>query len=341
MATILDIAERLGVSKGTVSKALSGASDISETLRKTIVETAVEMGYTRLRRSKDPEKKVCIIIKNMDYTSPNHFGYDIVTGFRQMAEPAGLTVDIIPITDKIQKTASYDVYMLEHGYIGAFILGFSLNDPWMTDFKTSRTPAVLYDNYIKANPNTAYIGIDSDEGMDLAVSYLKRMGHKKIGYLSSALGSFYTQVRHKAFFLALKQNGLKAEPTQAGSSYHISECTGKHLPRLLHMGVSAIICSHDLLANAAMMQCQELGYHVPNDISIIGFDDLPLSSYTIPPLTTIRQNRTELGKCGYYALDSLLNQVYIGTILLHAQLMERESAGAFNSPDALSPQPLP
>lgn len=331
MATLLDIAEKLGVSKGTVSKALNGAPDISETLRKTILETAVEMGYTRIRRTKDPEKKVCIAIENIEYTNPSHFGYDIVMGFRQMAEPAGLTVDIVPINEKLQKAKPYDIFMLEQGYIGAFIMGLSLNDPWMKCLKSSYTPAVLYDNYIKANPHTAYVGVDNKEGMDLAVAYLKKLGHKKIGYLSGALGSFYTQMRHKAFFSALKQNGLKSESILAGSSYYMSECTRKHLPRLLNMGVTGIICSHDLLANSTMIQCQELGYHVPNDISIIGFDDLPLSSYTIPPLTTIRQNRPELGKCAYYALDSLLNQVSISTILLHTQLMERESTGAVHT----------
>lgn len=327
MATIQDIAEKLGVSKGTVSKAINGAPDISETLRKTILETAVEMGYTKLRRTKDVAKRLCIMIENMEYSHSSHFGYEIVTGFRQMAEPAGLHVDIVPLDEKLQKGTPYDIYMLEHDYIGAFILGLSLNDPWMKDLKTSRTPAVLYDNYIIANPTTAYVGIDNQEGMDLAVSYLKKMGHKKIGYLSGALGSFYTQMRHKAFFNSVKQNGLPFEAIMAGSSYHISECTGKHLPRLIQQGATAIICSHDLLANAAMVQCQELGYRVPDDLSIIGFDDLPLAAYTQPPLTTIRQNRIELGKCGYYALDSLLNQVSIGTILLHAQLIERSSTG--------------
>lgn len=327
MATIQDIAEKLGVSKGTISKALSGAPDISETLRKTVLETAVEMGYNRIRRTKDTAKKVCVIIENMDYTNSSHFGYDIVTGFRQMAEPAGLAVDLVTVDEETQKSTPYDVYMLENSYLGAFILGFSLSDPWMQDLKTSRTPAVLYDNYIKANPSTAYVGIDNEEGMDLAVSFLKKQGHRKIGYLSGALGSFYTQMRYRAFFNALHQNSLTAKPGQAGYSYHISECIGKHLTRLLDLGVTAIICSHDLLANAAMIQCQELGRHVPEDISIIGFDDLPLSAYTQPPLTTIRQNRLELGKCGYYALDSLLNQVSIGTILLHAQLLERDSVG--------------
>lgn len=325
MATLLDIANRLNVSKSTVSKALNDAPDISETLRKTILETAVEMGYTKMKRKKSESKKLCILIENMEYTQPNHFGYDMIMGFRQMAEPAGFTVELVPVTPKSQKQTPYDVFMLENDYVGAFLLGFSLSDPWMNDFKTSHTPAVLYDNYIKQNPHTAYVGVDNAEGMDLAVSFLKKNGHKKIGYLSNALGSFYTQMRHKAFFSALKQNGLKSAPTMAGASYYITECIEKHLVRLLDMGITGLICSHDLLANAAMIRCQELGLRIPEDISIIGFDDIPLSAYTIPPLTTIRQDRSQLGKCGYYALDSLMNQVAIGTVLLHAELIIRDS----------------
>ena len=197
----------------------------------------------------------------------------------------------------------------------------------MEDFKTSHTPTVLYDNYIPANPYIASIGIDNNEGMALAVSHLKKLGHRKIGYLSSALGAYIMQVRHKAFFHALKQNGLKADPDYAGASYYVTQCIEKHLPRLLNMGLTAIICSHDQIANAAMVQCQQLGYRVPGDISIIGFDDLPLCAYTSPPLTTIRQDRIELGKCGFYAIDSIMNKVSIGTIYLHAQLIERNSTG--------------
>ena len=297
MATLQDIADRLNISKGTVSKALNGAPDISETLQKTVLETAVEMGYTKIRRQKAAEKKLCILIENVDYKESHQFGYEILLGFRQLAEPAGYTVDIVDTTEKLQKSTPYDVFMLQNQYLGAFVVGFSLNDPWMKDFQTSRTPTVLYDNY------------------------------KKIGYLSSALGSHIMQVRHKAFFHALKQNGLKSDPTCAGSSYYITQCMEKHLPRLLDMGITGIICSYDLIANAAMIQCQQLGYKVPDEISIIGFDDLPICAYTSPPLTTIRQERIQLGKSAYYALDSLMNQVSIGTLLLHAKLIERGSTG--------------
>ena len=337
MATIQDIADKLGISKGTVSKALNGATDISETLQKNVLETAVELGYTKIRR---PEgvRRLCILIENMDYENPHDFGYEIILGFRQMAEPAGYSVDIIPVTEKLQKSYSYDTFMLKHDYLGSFILGFSLSDPWMKDFHTSHTATVLYDNYIMANPHIGYVGIDNGVGMELAVSHLKQKGHKKIGYLSHALGSHIMQVRHKAFFSALRQNGLKSDPTYAGSSYYITQCMEKHLPRLLNLGVTAIICSHDLIANAAMIQCQQMGYRIPDDISIIGFDDLPICAYTAPPLTTVRQERIQLGKSGYYALESLMNEVAIGTLLLHASLIVRNSTGPAKVPlDANTP----
>ena len=101
----------------------------------------------------------------------------------------------------------------------------------------------------------------------------------------------------------------------------------KALPRFLENGTTAIICNQDTLANAALIQCQQLGYQVPDDISIIGFDNLPIAAYTSPPLTTIRQDRTELGKSGFFALSSLLNGISISTFLLHAQLIERKSTG--------------
>lgn len=327
MVTIQDIADKLGISKGTVSKAINGAPDISETLQKQILETAVEMGYTKLRRSKGTARKLCILaqIDNIEYTQPHHFAYDIVMGFRQMAEPAGFDVDVIPVNDKTQRASSYEVFMLQNHYLGAFAIGFALNDPWMQDFQTSHTPVILYDNYIPANPATAYVGVDNNEGMELAVSHLKELGHKKIGYLSSALGSHIMQVRHKAFFNALRQCGLKAEPQQAGSSYYVSQCMERHLPRLLKLGVTALVCIHDQMANAAIIQCTELGYSVPKDISVIGFDDLAICPYTSPPLTTVRQNRTQLGKSGYYALNSLLNDIPISTLLLHSELIVRGS----------------
>ena len=272
------------------------------------------------------------LIENMAYTAPEDFGWDIIMGFRKMAEPAGARVEVVPLTVQTQKQIPYDQYMLSNGYAGAFFLGLTLNDPWMQDFRSSRTPAVLYDNHVRSNPYTAYLGIDNDEGMDLAVARLKALGHRKIGYLSGALGSYINQQRYSAFFQALRTYQMPDSPSLAGNSYYFSECLDVHLPRLLDLGVTAILCSSDLLAHTVLIRCHELGIDVPRQLSIVGFDDLPFCAHTAPPLTTIRQDRLQIGKSGYYALDSLLNGVPISSLLLHGQLILRGSTGPAPKP---------
>ncbi len=327
MTRIEDIAKKLDVSKSTVSKALNGAPDVSETLRKTVLETAVELGYSRSARKRGA-KQLCIFIENMAYISPNDFGHDIIIGFRKMAEPAGYVVAIEELDEQFQKHNSYDEYMLRRNYVGALFLGLSLSDEWLHQFRNSQTPAVLLDNYVKVNPNIAYIGVDNNEGMNLAVSHLKELGHRKIGYLSGSLGSYINQSRYSAFFHALRKYGLPDDASLGGNAYLFSDCLQKHLPRLLKQGVTAIMCSHDLLAHTVMLHCQEMGLRIPEDLSIIGFDDLPLCAYMQPPMTTIQQNRTEIGRSAYYALSSLMAGTPISTLLLHAKLITRNSTGA-------------
>lgn len=326
MATMDDIARHLGVTRGTVSKALSGAADVSGTMRKSVLEAAVELGYSRIPRT-GASRRVCIFIQNMDWEKPEDFGWEIVTGFRKLAEPAGYQVDIVPLTEPLQKASPYDEYMLLHGYQGALFLGLTLLDPWMKDFQTCSTPAVLYDSCVKSNPAVTQVGIDNDEGMDMAVTRLLELGHRKIGYLSSALGAYIYQARHASFFQALRKNGLPAQRELAGYGFRISECVEKHFPRLLARSCTAIICSHDLLAHMLLIHCQEQRISVPGQLSVIGFDDLPLCQYTMPPLSTIRQNRTELGKSAFYALSSQIERTPISTLLLHAELIERRSTG--------------
>lgn len=326
LATLDDIARELGVSKSTVSKALNGAEDVSRAMRQAVLEKAVELGYSRMfRRSIAP--RIAIFVMNMEYDKPEDFGYDMIVGFRKFAQPAGYQVDIVPLTQQLQESIRYDTYMVSHNYCGGLFLGLSLLDPWLKEFETCRTPAVLYDNHISGNPNVSQVGVDNAEGMFLAVDYLKSLGHTRIGYLSSALQAYIYQQRYHAFFQAMEKNGLPAEPESAGSEYHISNCLTQHLPRLLKMGCTAVICSHDLLAHSVMVHCTELGLRVPEDISILGFDDIPLCRYTTPPLTTIRQNRAALGKSAFQALSSQLSGVPLSTLLLHAELIPRASCG--------------
>lgn len=327
MATLDDIARNLGVSKSTVSKALSGAGDVSASMRKTVLEAAVELGYTRPQRGEEP-KRLAVFVTNMAYQKPEDFGYDIIVGFRKMAEPEGFQVSIIPMSHELEDSIPYDEYMMQGNYRGGLFLGLSLDYKWLREFETCKTPTVLYDNRVSGNPRVTYVGVDNDEAMHLSVGYLKELGHRKIGYLSSALGSYVYQQRYRAFFRALEENGLPHGEELAGVSLYASECVSRHIPRLIAAGCTAIVCSHDILAHSALVHCLDMGLQVPRDLSILGFDDLDMSRFTIPPLTTIRQDRTQVGRIAFVALASQLGDVTVSTTLLHAKLVERSSCGA-------------
>ena len=325
MATIKDIANRLGVSVSTVSKGLNGASDISEELRQMVLDTAVEMGYATKRSKKTENRKLCIFIENMNYESIDEFGYDIVLGFKQNAFRHNWDVDIVPITPTFQAEEKYDTYMLKNGYCGAFLVGFALHDEWMRQLEDTTMPTVLFDNFIANNPNVCYIGTDSYEGIGMAVNHLFKLGHRDIAFLNGSLYSMVSDQRQEAFESSMTELGLEIRPDLMARGYYVSDSAKYHVPGFLAAGATAIVCGNDLIAKGLMEECVQRGFRVPEDISVIGFDDISLAATYNPPLTTIRQERNELGKCAYVILNSLIHHISISKTLLRPKLIERES----------------
>ncbi|MDD6202925.1 MAG: LacI family DNA-binding transcriptional regulator [Lachnospiraceae bacterium] len=325
MATIKDIANRLGISVSAVSKGLNGASDISDELRQIVLDTAVEMGYSTKRSKKEEHRKLCIFIENMEYDTENQFGYDIVLGFKQNAFRHKWDVDLIPVTPSFQLSEKYDTFMLRNGYCGAFLIGFALHDEWMKQLEHTTMPTVLFDNYIKKNPNVCYIGSDNYEGIDLAVDHLYILGHRKIAFLNGSLHSMVSEQRQEAFYNSMQNHGLEVDEECTAFGYYVADSAKYHVPGFLSAGATAIICGNDLIASGVITECQLRGFRVPEDISVIGFDDLPFSSMLNPPLTTVRQERIELGKCGYVILNSLIHHIAISKTLIRPQLIKRES----------------
>ena len=325
MATIKDIANRLGVSVSTVSKGLNGASDISEELRQMVLDTAVEMGYATKRSKKTENRKLCIFIENMNYESIDEFGYDIVLGFKQNAFRHNWDVDIVPITPTFQAEEKYDTYMLKNGYCGAFLVGFALHDEWMRQLEDTTMPTVLFDNFIANNPNVCYIGTDSYEGIGMAVNHLFKLGHRDIAFLNGSLYSMVSDQRQEAFESSMTELGLEIRPDLMARGYYVSDSAKYHVPGFLAAGATAIVCGNDLIAKGVMEECVQRGFRVPEDISVIGFDDISLAATYNPPLTTIRQERNELGKCAYVILNSLIHHISISKTLLRPKLIERES----------------
>ena len=137
--------------------------------------------------------------------------------------------------------------------------------------------------------------------------------------------SYVYSKRAKCFQNAMANHQLPCPPEQMGTHQEEAICVAEHLPRLVALGCTAVVCSHDRLAHLVMEQSAGMGLKIPEDFSIVGFDDSPLCDATSPALTSIRQDRPLLGKSAYYALSSQMNQVHISTLLLHTELIQRDS----------------
>lgn len=325
MATIKDIASKLGVSISTVSKGLHGASDISEEMRQQVLDAAIALGYIAKDRKIAKRHKVCIMVENMDYANINQFGYELITGFRLMAQEQQFQVDIIPMDVYKQKLLSYDTYMKQNNYSGAFFLGFEMTDDYLKQLTHTTIPTVLFDNYVK-NKHVAYIGTDNNLGARQLAQYLYENGHRKIALLNGSANSYISNQRFEILRKEFQEFGLTIEDSLIGHCINfLPETIGACIPQFVKEKATAIVCASDIIAAAAINEVRCLGLRVPEDISITGFDDLPIAKFLSPPLTTIRQERFLLGKSAFTLLSQLIGNVAVSTVLYHSELIIRDS----------------
>lgn len=327
MVTIKDIADKLGIAPSTVSKGLNNANDISPDLRQLVIDTAIEMGYVSKKMKRESKKRLCVFVENMLYRDENDFGFDLILGFKQAAIRNNWNISIIEITPDFQKMEPYDRYMIKEGFHGGFLMGLALKDPWMEQLKSTTIPTVLLDNYVKNNPNVCYIGTDSYEGIDVAIDHLEELGHTRIALLNGSKDSMITTNRYEAYMTSMQNHDLPLQENLIAHGHYVEESAKYHCSTLIQNGATAIICGNDLLAVGVIKECQRLHIKVPEEVSVIGFDNLPIAEQINPGLTTINQDRIDLGKTAYAALFWLVEKVPISRSLLRPSLIVRGSTG--------------
>ena len=126
----------------------------------------------------------------------------------------------------------------------------------------------------------------------------------------------------------MEEQGLTPDKKLMEYGYYVPDCAKYHVPTFLENGATAILCASDLIASGVIAELTKRGLNVPEDISVMGFDDLPLASALTPPLTTIRQDRTDLGKSAFLLLDGLIHNVSVSKMLLRAKFIKRASTAA-------------
>ena len=214
--------------------------------------------------------------------------------------------------------------MLKHGFSGAFFVGALPEDDWAGQLSSTVFPTVLLGSCRLTNPYVCQISTDLFEAVDIGISHLVSLNHRKIAFLNDSGNpdTVWLQRAYDAgcFLHHLSRNRLYACTTP------FSTDVATYLQRFFRAGATAIMCGSDPLARTVIQKCTQIGLSIPEDISVIGFGGFTSSALAMPPLTTISPNWHALGKGGYYALSALFQKISVGKTLLRTELILRGSS---------------
>jgi LacI family transcriptional regulator len=193
--------------------------------------------------------------------------------------------------------------MIESRVDGVAILTFGMEDYLLENQRFRNLPLVFIDIGPKA-PRVSNIRVDYQEGIRQAVQHLAALRHQEIGFISGPRGLRSAMARRDAFEASVREIGLPVKPQFIVEGNHRLEGGRKGLRKLagLKQRPTALICSNDMTAIGVMREAFELGIKVPQDLSLVGFDDIRMAEFTIPPLTTIQMSQTELARLAFEAL---------------------------------------
>ena len=307
--TIKDIAKECGCAVGTVSRVLNGQDYVSVKMRANVLRVVNKYGFVLNKNAKDLKarrsKTIVIIIKGI----ANMLFYDILETLQRKIEklPYNSSVIIIDEYDNEAERA-WNVFY-EKKPLGFIFLGGN-PERFEEDFQRIKVPCVLITTKPKKTGLANLSSISTDEfqaSLNIA-QYLIKNGHTKIGLIGGDFESAETaKNRYEGFIKGIELSGLHFDFKKAYIIARYSmESGAEAVERLVKQfpEVTAVFCMSDVMAIGAVRRLCDLGYKVPNDISIVGFDGLPVADYYCPKITTIRQSTQELATRG---LETFIN----------------------------------
>lgn len=322
--TIKELAEKTHLSISTVSKALNNQKDVSEETRRLVLDAAKKFGY-KTKEQKQIERdhhRFVVIHSNMGIVGTNSVLYPVTKSFTTEAKKYNTEVILYDITDDYD--FDFNKFMKKGKYSGALILGVNSLHPVMKQLHDTKYPIVLHDNTI-VNDLIGNIGTDNITSLISTINYLHQNGHTKIAFVAGEKSSYVATERCTGYLMGLRFNDLTYNPNLVYWG-DFSKNTGiKAADFLDNKDFTAVVCSSDLIALGLMERFKELGYKIPEDISITGFDNFELSSDTNPKLTTIHQDFNKIGRDSYHLLTSLLLNKSPQRIILPGELIIRDS----------------
>ncbi len=294
--TIKDIARQAGVSVATVSRTLTGKEGMSAETRERILQISKSLNYYPNLRArglvaKKPDVLGIVIPRTSEFTFSNPFYAEVLKGIGKKARELGQY-----LLFSFQEEEGY-AQMFQHGLAaGIIVVANRIDDPRLQEAWKMKVPVVLIPGYPWKQQIPSVDG-DSFDGILKAVNYLAELGHRRIAFLNGPSNSKYSIQRLAGYRRGLTRNRLPFRKDWVYEFDAAQEGGYEGMGKFLSVAEvpTAVLVINDFSAMGALRAAREKGWRVPNDISIVGFGDVPFSSMTDPPLTTIREPFQEMG----------------------------------------------
>jgi len=301
MTTLMDVAERAGVSKSTVSNVIRGTTMVAEGTRLRVERAIAETGYhpNAIARSLKARTSSAIGIVVPDLTNP--FYAQLAVGVERAANALGYAVltantDCLPETEEQAARA-----WIERRVDGVIIGGMSLGSTLPKILLDRDIPVVLASLGEFDDPRLGVIDHDDAAAMEGIVEHLYALGHRRLAFVSDHLREHAGERRYLGFKSALKKRRL--------------------VPIAIDDGATAVVAHNDMQAIATIDRLERRGLKVPDDVSVVGFDDVPLASHSRVQLTTVRSDAVEMSR---RAVDLVIKAARANRTVSHREFLNVE-----------------
>lgn len=333
-ANLSDIARHVGVTVGTASRALNGYDDISESTRARVVEAARVLNY---RPSSNARRLARGTQETIGYVLPRHsanrtdpFLSEMLEGISQALAARDWDLVVASLESTGDELETYR-RLVETGKVSGLIVTRTLtDDPRVAYLSEAGIPFVCHGRTAACDRH-AWFDIDNEKAAADALHHLHNMGHRSIAMIAADPSYNFARLRIAGYRGALEQHGLAYRPDYLQTADLSAESGAGAMFRLLGLDAppTAVICVTDMVAIGAMRAAREKGLAVGSDVSVIGYDGLPVAAFTDPPLTTMTQDVIETGR----RVTEILLEMIDGRPptdfheLWHARLIRRGSDG--------------
>jgi DNA-binding LacI/PurR family transcriptional regulator len=266
----------------------------------------------------------------------NPFFPELVKSFEECAVEKGFELIMANTNYDPARTAMRVRQLIERRVDGVAVMTSEMDQALIDELSTRGIPIVFLDTG-ELQENISNIRIDYEQGISEAANHLLDLGHRRIGFISGPPDLKSSKIRRSAFLRFLRQHGIIEKKELVTTGNHKISGGRAAMTQLLELSErpTAVLASNDLTAIGALQAVRNHGLHVPEDISLIGFDDIALAASTDPPLTTVNVSRVRVAEAAFNSLFELIDgEPEIGReVLVETKLVIREST----APPAIEP----